>query len=98
MCHFRVQNGITTMALKLRQNPHAVDGDRIRAFEFEEDVKESKREQPSTGALKCSRDVVKSKEESNHVLAMCNDFDQAMIRNRHDVRDNEVNFALGEWV
>ena len=50
--HLGVEQCVAAATLMLGQDPHAVDRHSVGAAEFEQDVEQSEREQPSTGALK----------------------------------------------
>ena len=81
------------MSLMTRQDAHPIYRNRSCAFELEHNIHQSEREQAPFRALKRGRNVVKSKKESDHIISMCNDFDQAMIGNGHNVLNNKVNFT-----
>ncbi len=96
--HFIIQQRVPARALELGQDAHAVAGDGLGAFHFDQDIQQSERQQASLGSLDGRRNVREGEQETDDVLAVHDQLDQAVVRHVKNVRHCIVNITVGERI
>ncbi len=92
--HFVVQQGVPTRTLELGQDAHAVAGDGFSAFHFDQNIGETEGEQAPFGSLDGSRDVGEGEQETDDIIAVHDQLDQAVVGHVENVRHGVVHVAI----